>query len=267
MTALNYNLPIRVPEQQRAPRQIGRKTGDRVFRSATRHSRFVRFLRFAIPVVILMIAGVILAATYLNNKLKNSPFDPGDISVSGTKVIMKSPRFTGFTKDGRPYEMTADTAAHDITRPDIVDLKDIDANVALQDGQHVTVKSINGVYDSKAEVLKLNDHIVLKTTSGYEGRLSEATVYVASSRIVSESPVEMKLPNGLLHANRLEVTDNGAVVLFGGGVELDLDPQKTQPQSRPATQDSADAGTPAQTAPVQTAPMQQVTARRSTLSP
>jgi lipopolysaccharide export system protein LptC len=263
--SLNYNLPIHVPDQG-TPRQIGRNAGDRVFRSAARHSRVVRFLRFSIPAAILAIAGIILVATFSPlNKVKNSVFDPGDISVSGTKLIMKSPRYTGFTKDGRPYEMVADRAAHDYTRPDIVELKDIDAKVELQDGQHVTITSINGVYDTKGEVLKLNNHIILNTTSGYEGRLSEATVYVSSSRVVSESPVELKLPNGLLHANRLEVTENGTVFVFGGGVEMDLDPQKMQP--RAATQDSATAGAPAQTAPVQTAPMQQATVRRSTSSP
>jgi len=49
----------------------------------------------------------------------------------------------------------------------------------------------------------------------------------------------------LLNANRLEVVDNGALILFGGGVELTLTPE----QMRPASQDSASAAAPAQ-APV-----------------
>lgn len=110
--------------------------------------------------------------------------------------------------------------------------------VELKDGQHVTIKSINGVYDTKGDLLRLNDHITLNSTSGYEGHLSEATVNVASSNIVSESPVEVKLPNGLLNANRLEVMENGALILFGGGVEVTLTPD----QIRPAPQDSAPLG-------------------------
>jgi lipopolysaccharide export system protein LptC len=244
------------------PRQIGRSTGDRVFRSAARHSRRVRFLRLSIPLVILVIAGVIGAKTFITPfKAGNFLIDPGKIKeLSGTRLVMELPRLTGFTTDSRPYEMIAHTAVQDLTRPDILELKEIDAKVELQDGQHVTIKSINGTYDTKGEVLKLNDHITLNTTSGYEGRLSEATVYVASSRVVSERPVEVKLPNGMLHANRLEVTENGAIVLFSGGVEVDLDPQ----QPRPATQDSADASATAQT-PVHMAPLQ-TTARRSTPS-
>ena len=59
-------------------------------------------------------------------------------------------------------------------------------------------------------------------------------VNVANGNIVSESPVELKLPNGLLNANRLEVMENGALILFGGGVEVTLNPD----QMRPAPQDS-----------------------------
>jgi lipopolysaccharide export system protein LptC len=160
--------------------------------------------------------------------------------LSGTKIVMELPRLTGFTTDSRPYELTARAAAQDLTKLDVLELKDITAVVELKDGQHVTIKSVNGVYDTKGETLKLNDHITLNSTSGYEGRLSEATVNVASGNVVSESPVELKLPNGLLNANRLEVVENGAMILFSGGVEMTINPD----QARPAPRESAPVSAP-----------------------
>jgi lipopolysaccharide export system protein LptC len=240
---LNYNSVIRAPTA-RAPRQIGRSDGDRAFRVAARHSRFVRFLRFAIPAGIAAVVAVILVATFFNpfRLIAAFPIDPGKISLSGTKIVMELPRLNGFTTDSRPYELTARAAAQDLTKPEVLELKDISAVVELKDGQRVTIKSINGIYDTKGEMLRLNDHITLNSTSGLEGRLSEATVNVTSGNIVSESPVELKLPNGLLNANRLEVVDNGALILFGGGVEMTLNPD----QVRPAPQDSAPVATPPQ---------------------
>jgi lipopolysaccharide export system protein LptC len=235
---LNYNSVIRAPTS-RAPRQIGRSDGDRAFRAAARHSRFVRFLRFAIPAGIAAIVAIILVATFFNpfRLIAAFPIDPGKISLSGTKIVMELPRLHGFTTDSRPYELTARAAAQDLTKPEVLELKDISAVVELKDGQRVTIKSINGVYDTKGEMLRLNDHITLNSTSGYEGHLSEATVNVTTGNIVSESPVELKLPNGLLNANRLEVVDNGALILFGGGVEMTLTPE----QMRQAPQDAAAA--------------------------
>jgi lipopolysaccharide export system protein LptC len=202
-----------------------------VFRAAARHSRFVRFLRMAIPAVILAVAAVIVVATFFNpfRLISAFPIDPGKISLSGTKIVMELPRLNGFTSDSRPYELTARAAAQDITKPEILELKDIDARVELKDGQHVTIKSINGVYDTKGESLKLNDHIVLTSNTGYEARLSEATVNVSTGNIVSESPVEVKLLNGWLNANRLEVMENGDLIRFGGGVELTLNSEQTAP--------------------------------------
>ena len=198
----------------------------------------------AIPAGILAIIAIIIVATFFNpfRLIAAFPIDPGKISLSGTKIVMELPRLNGFTADSRPYELTARAAAQDITKLEILELKDISAHVELKDGQRVTIKSINGVYDTKGELLKLNDHIVLNSSSGYEGHLSEATVNVGSGHIVSESPVEVKLPDGLLNANRLEVMENGAVILFGGGVEMTLTPD----QSQSAQQKSAPSSAPAQ---------------------
>jgi lipopolysaccharide export system protein LptC len=251
-----------VPEQ-RTQRQIGRNAGERVFRTAARHSRLVRFLRFAIPAVITAIAAVLLVAAFFNpfKIITTFPIDPTKLKLSGTKIVMESPRLTGFTTDSRPYELIAQTAAQDLLKPDILELQDIDAKVETKDGQHITITSNNGVYDTRAEVLKLSDHIVLTTSSGYEGHLSEATVNVSSGSVVSESPVDVKLPNGTLSANRLQVTDNGAVVVFSRGVEMNLNPEHARGAEQPAPQEAATAGVPAQTAPLQT------TERRSAYSP
>jgi lipopolysaccharide export system protein LptC len=214
-----------------------------VFRAAARHSRVVRFLRFAIPAGIAAIASILLVATFFNpfRLIAAFPIDPGKISLSGTKIVMELPRLTGFTTDARPYELTARAAAQDLTKPEILELKDINAQVELKDGQHVTITSLTGVYDTKGELLRLNDHITVNSSSGYEGHLSEATINVASGNIVSENPVELRLPNGLLNANRLEVMENGAVILFGGGVEMTINPD----QVRGAAQDPAPPSAPA----------------------
>jgi lipopolysaccharide export system protein LptC len=227
---------IRAPVS-RGARQIGRADGERMFRAAARHSRLVRFLRFAIPAAIVAIVSILLVATFFNpfRLIAAFPIDPGKISLSGTKIVMESPRLNGFTTDSRPYELTARAAAQDLTKPEILELKEVNAQVELKDGQHVTITSPNGIYDTKGELLRLNDHITVNSSSGYEARLSEATVNTATGNIVSENPVELKLPNGFLNANRMEVMENGALILFGGGVEMTVNPD----QARGAPQDPA----------------------------
>jgi len=231
----------------RETRETGRGDSARMFRAAARHSRFVRFLRLAIPAGILAVAGTIIVATFFNpfRLIAKFPIDPGKVSLSGTRIVMDAPRVKGFTSDGRPYELTARIAVQDITKPNLLELNDPIAHVDLKDGAHVDIQSINGIYDTKSEVLKLSDHVVMVSSSGYEAYLSEATVTINGGQIVSESPVSVKLPNGWLNSKRLEVVDNGALIRFGGGVDLTLEPESPAPPAPSTAAKTAGAVAPA----------------------
>ena len=205
----------------------------RAFRAAARHTRLVRFLRYTIPIVIAAIALAIVVASCLSSLrlLAAFPIDVARTSISGTRVTMELPRVNGYTTDSRPYQLTASTAVQDLTVPDILELKELRAETDLRDGHHATVRSISGLYNSKTQVLKMSDHVVASSTSGLEAHLSEATVEVATGNIVSESPVEIKLPNdGLLNADRMKVEQNGDLIVFTGNVEVTLKPEQLHPQ-------------------------------------
>ena len=133
---------------------------------------------------------------------------------------MEQPRLSGFTRDARAYELSAEAAAQDMTKPDLIELKKIQARVELQDKSTVEMSALSGVYDSKAEVLKLDQDILLRSSAGYEGRLSEATIDIRKGNVVSQHPVELKLLQGTLDARRLEIRDSGDLIRFDGGVRL-----------------------------------------------
>ena len=66
---------------------------------------------------------------------------------------------------------------------------------------------MTGHYDTKTDLLTLGQDIVLHRRAGYEGRLSEALIEIKKGRVVSEKPVEVKMLQGTLNANRLEITE------------------------------------------------------------
>ena len=109
-----------------------------------------------------------------------------------------------------------------MTKPDIVELHDIHAKVQLQDNGIIQLSAATGIYDTKGETLKLARDIVLTSSTGYECRLSEALVDTRKGNVLSEHPVEVKMLQGTLNANRLEVVDSGDLVRFGGGVDMVL---------------------------------------------
>ena len=198
---------------------------DRAFRAAARHSRYVRFLRVAVPVLIAAVVVAVSLATWFSptRLLAKLPTGGslGSVGISGSKVTMALPRLEGYTRDARPYQLTAKTAAQDLLKPDNVELSEIRTKMETADKAVVEMTAATGLYHSKADQLILRDSIVIKSTSGYEGHLTEAVVDMRSGHIVSDKPVEVNLLNGVLKANRLAV--EGEVIRFDGGVTLDMD--------------------------------------------
>ena len=109
--------------------------------------------------------------------------------VHGSKITMEQPKLSGFTRDSRAYNLTADSAAQDLTKPDIMELSNISAQVQMKDKSTVHMSALQGTYNSKSEMLKLDTISGITSSSGYTGRLSEATVDIKKGDVLSEQPV------------------------------------------------------------------------------
>jgi lipopolysaccharide export system protein LptC len=207
----------------------GRPDSERVFRRAMRHSRRVRMLRVAIPVAIVLIVGVSFLVNWLDplRVLGRLPADAGKLVISGTKIIMEAPKISGYTRDARWYEMTARSAAQDITNPNVVELHDIDAKIEGEDKSTTHLTAAEGTYDRKSAVLTLIRNIKLRSTTGFEMRLESAVIDTATGEIVSSQPVEVRSEQGTLNSNRLEIINAGDTIRFSDGVTMYLPADKT----------------------------------------
>jgi lipopolysaccharide export system protein LptC len=159
------------------------------------------------------------------------PGEIGSLVIKGTKVTMQAPRLSGYTADGRPYEFTANSADQDITTPDVMELHQIAAKIEMEDKSMVNLTSIAGTYNMKSEMMTLVDHIHVVSSTGYEARLSEATVDVHKGNVVSEKPVWVKLTSGVINSKKMEIRDNGDVIRFTGGVTMIVQPDQDNGQA------------------------------------
>ena len=213
-----------------------------IFRAARRHSRRVRWLRIGVPLSLAMVLLGVVGANYLPSGSLRLPGELAKLVIKGTKITMEQPRLNGYTNDGRPYEFTAHAAAQDITKPDLMELQQLYAKMQTADKHTVEMSARTGIYNMKTEILKLNDDIVLTSSTGYQGFLSEAVIDVRKGNVVSDKPVAVKLLNGLLNAKRLEVVDNGDEIRFEGGVTMTLRPGDKSAKATGAQ--TANAGKP-----------------------
>ena len=210
---------------------------DARFAAAARHSRLVRTLRVAVPAAVALAMAAIIAVSVFNpfRLLAKLPIDPGRLVVSGTKVTMESPHLSGFTPDGRPYELWAKAATQDLTRPDQVDLSTLRAKLMTEDQSTVMIDARSGVFDTKSQLLQLRKDVYLLATTGYEAWLTQALVDLGKGTISSDEPVDVKWQGGTLRGQKLRITDKGELIRFDGGVVMHLDNAgAASPSSAPA---------------------------------
>ena len=185
-----------------------------------RHSRHVRILRIAVPlsVVVVVVGGIALTVLKPLRVLTGVPVDVGSLVVSGTKIMMQQPRLAGFTRDNRRYNLVAQAAAQDVTKPDMIELHGINATMEMKDGAVFETTDKDGLYNSKTELLTLSQNIVVTSSSGYKALLNEAVIEVRAGRVVSDKPVEVKTATWTINANGMEVAESGDVMRFDRGV-------------------------------------------------
>ncbi len=210
------------------------------FAIAARHSRIVRILRVAVPAaVVLSMAAIVLVSIFnpFRMLLPKLPLEMDNLVVSGTKITMESPHMSGYTQDQRPYEVWAKTATQDVTDPDHVDLRTLRAKVLMEDQSTVTLDALNGLMDTKQQLLDLHKDIYLQTSTGYEAWLSQAFVDMAKGTVTSDEHVDVKWADGKVSSDKLKITGGGEVVTFDGHVVMNIDklpPPESEAAPEPA---------------------------------
>jgi lipopolysaccharide export system protein LptC len=196
----------------------GDERRQRAFAAAARHSRLVRFLRFATPTAgLLAVAAMILFAVFNPFRRQVGDLSVGELSVDGSKIVMNHPRLTGVRRDGRGYVVNAVKAIQDVLHPATVELRGIDGDVAAADGQ-LKLSAASGVYDSAQQSLKLTENVHLRSPS-YDVTLMSADIDIKAGDYRSDQPVSVITDSGAtIHADSAEARDSGGEVTFIGHV-------------------------------------------------
>src|SRR5205085_11816029 len=106
-----------------------------------------------------------------------------------------------------------------------------------------------GFFDSKQQMLELQKDIFLQSSTGYEAKLSQASVDMNKGMVTSNEHVDVKLLNGTLVADGLKIINSGEIVRFEGNVVMNLildQPDAPPPEPEPPkTRSLSGSGKPA----------------------
>jgi lipopolysaccharide export system protein LptC len=192
---------------------------DAAYAAAMRHSRRVRFLRKAIPIFCVAIVAAPAAWSIVAPLARTGPdITIGKATVSGTKITMDSPKLSGFKKDNKAYNLTAESATQDLKAPSIVELNKLDGRMEQTKNSFARVTADWGRFDQGANKLDLKGTVRVRTDEGYEVDLDSAQVDMKSGDMKSLEPVSARGASGTVSADKVEVRENGKHIIFEGRV-------------------------------------------------
>lgn len=184
------------------------------FDRADRHSRRVRFLRWALPLVIVVAVGGYFAMTSIPRI--DLPIDFESVVIDGEGVAIERPELSGHQETGEFYSLTAERAIQRSGTPNRLALEQVEAVYDLPSGTTARFSAPAGDYNSRTTLMSLSGGVTMSMGEGVNLRLAEVTVDIPNGSIVSPFAFELEAGNLLLEGNRLEITNEDLRV--SGGV-------------------------------------------------
>jgi len=129
-------------------------------------------------------------------------------------------RYNGVDEKGRPYTVTAETAKQ--VDPTRIVLTMPKGDITLENGTWLMVTAKDGTYIQKLSQLDLLNDVTLYRDDGTTMRTAAASVDMKAGAAASSTPVHAEGPFGVLDAQGLMLTDQGAAVEFPGPAHLVL---------------------------------------------
>jgi lipopolysaccharide export system protein LptC len=211
---------------------------------AHRHSRRVKFLKYALPTIAAAsVAGFILTMRFADIT-GAALVGLSGINIQEKRLVMDAPHMSGYDADRRPYEVKAIKALQSLDNPKMVTLDTIDAKFGTDGPDTVRVKARSGLFNGNQNSLLLQNGIAIDTSDGYQATLQDANIDISKGNLASQKPVEVHASDGSwLKANGVQILNRGAKVTFVNGVSVNFIP--TDDDKAAANPDAA--GKPAPT--------------------
>jgi LPS export ABC transporter protein LptC/lipopolysaccharide transport protein LptA len=230
----------------------GRRTGEglvmsvdrtREFRKARRRTVAVRVLRAVFPIVAVGVLGVYALMIVRTAGLVNSDAlkEFAVRKLVPADLVMKNPRYEGFTDDGGSYVFAAKTAEQHPKFANLITLKGITGQVFQADKTRTDISAASGNFDHTKNILYLYTQINVTSQSGLKAQLTRATIETKKDLLTSPDPVIVEFPSGSVRAKQMTLRQKAREATFTNDVMVELTPPADAKPKEPAAEPGADA--------------------------
>jgi len=194
----------------------------RAFTQAKRHGVLVRVLKFALPLLGVLIVVVAALSSKFSLLIGDGKVSVDSVKISTENLTMVNPQLDGFTDEGGKYSVTAAEAIQEVGNQEEIKLNEIKAHLTQASKEWAEITAPSGLFHVKREVLDLSGDINVTSSNGMKAFLTEANIFVKTHRIISLKPVRVEMLNGNVRSDRMTIQSQAKTVLFEGRVRVKI---------------------------------------------
>ena len=132
--------------------------------------------------------------------------------------VMVNPLYQGMDQDGRPFTVTAELATQQGAEE--VALQTLQADITMQDGSWVTIKSRHGHVDLETRTLYLDQEVQFFHDAGYSFMTNSVAVDMKTGVARGQEEIKGTGPMGSLRADGFVIASEKDHIRFGKNVKM-----------------------------------------------
>jgi lipopolysaccharide export system protein LptC len=189
---------------------------------ALRYSRFVILMKRVLSLGAFLIIAAVLAFFFVQRLPRQLQMSYERLGHIENDLTMVKPRLTGADAKGNPFVITADTAVQDAHNAKKASLKNLEADLALDQQNWINAHATSGMVDMATGQLELSGGIDVFTATGYELHSRSASANLRQSVIHGHDPVTGQGPDGTLRADEFHADRATNILTLTGHVQMSL---------------------------------------------
>jgi lipopolysaccharide export system protein LptC len=184
---------------------------------ARQHSRLVRVMRWALPMGMVAVLGLIAGLIGQHSISRR-----GTAHEPANQIVMTNPHFFGRDSQGRAFMLSARQAARDPQDFQKVLLQFPHITQDVDGANPQTLTADSGVYREDTRILVMRGNVHADNSKDSAFATQEATINTRTGTVVGPQAIQGQTNMGHVKSNSFDVYDKGDRVIYKGGVHARL---------------------------------------------
>ena len=168
------------------------------------HDHVIRALKLILPAAIGVVLAFLAFAPLEDKQEVSFILDKTKVGHAEERLRVEAAQYRGQDSRGRPFILNARSAHQQSSQVPIVDIRDMSAQIELDNGPARLVAR-QARYDMERDQVDVTGPVLLTAAEGYRLGTRDVTVDLRDRTLASRGRVEGQMPLGHFAADRLEV--------------------------------------------------------------